>query len=156
MALHAADTTIHTRVKDLLRHKGMRIVSTAPSTSVYDTIAKMVENNVGSILITEEGAVRGIFTERDYLRRIVLQGRTSQSTEVQAVMTAEVVCVDPSYTVQECLAIMTDKKIRHLPVIEEGQVAGVISIGDCVKELSQDALVRIQYLTDYITGQYPA
>ncbi|MFQ5570636.1 MAG: CBS domain-containing protein, partial [Rhodothermales bacterium] len=140
------------RVADILRHKGSRVVSTGRMTTVYDSIAKMVENNVGSILVTDGDDVCGIFTERDYLRRIILQGRTSKSTLIEDVMTTEVVWVDPHFDVEECMAIMTKKKCRHLPVIDEGNVVGVISIGDCVKEISNEAKARTQYLTNYITG----
>ncbi len=146
------------RVADILRHKGKRsrVVTIGRSETVYDAIARMVENNVGSILVTDEDEVCGIFTERDYLRRIILQGRTSKTTQIDEVMTADIVWVDPGFDVEECMAIMTQKKCRHLPVLDEGKLVGVISIGDCVKEISNEAKARVQYLTGYITGQYPA
>ncbi len=146
------------RVADILRHKGKRsrVVTIGRSETVYDAIARMVENNVGSILVTDEDEVCGIFTERDYLRRIILQGRTSKTTQIDEVMTADIVWVDPGFDVEECMAIMTQKKCRHLPVLDDGKLAGVISIGDCVKEISNEAKARVQYLTGYITGQYPA
>ena len=144
-----------TRVADLLRHKNKAVVSISPTASVYDAIATMVEHNVGSILVMEDQTLAGIFTERDYLRRIILQGRTSRETQVKDVMTSEVAWVDPHFTLNECMATMTQKKCRHLPVLDDGRVIGVVSIGDCVRELSKEAQARIQYMTEYITGQYP-
>lgn len=147
---------MQTRVADILNSKGNDVLTTTPSTSVYDAIAKMVDHNVGSIVITEDGEICGIFTERDYLRRIILQGRSSKTTPIEEVMTPDVLYVDPSYTVEDCMAIMTEKKCRHLPVMEEGQLAGIISIGDCVRTISANAQARVQSLTDYIMGKYPA
>ncbi len=145
-----------TRVADILRHKGSHIVTIEPTTTVYDAIAKMVEHNVGSILVTEDEALCGIFTERDYLRRIILQGRTSKTTRIEEVMTADVLQASPHATIKECMATMTSKRCRHLPVVEDGELVGLISLGDCVKELLGEAEARVQNLTDYITGQYPA
>lgn len=142
-------------VSDILRHKADRVVTIKKSATVYEAIERMVENNVGSIIVVDEGETAGIFTERDYLRRIVLRGRTSKDTLIAEVMTKDIVYVDPSFTVKQCLAIMTKQKIRHLPVLDDGKLIGVISIGDCVKELSRDAEANVQYLTDFITGRYP-
>ena len=144
------------RVADLLRHKGARVVTIERTASVYDAIAKMVDQNVGSILVMDGEKLAGIFTERDYLRRIILQGRTSKTTQIEEVMTAEVVGVDPHHKIEDCMAIMTRKKCRHLPVLEDDRVVGVISIGDCVREISTEAQSRIHNLTNYITGRYPA
>ncbi len=143
-------------VFDILRRKGSRVVTIDPEVSVFDAIRRMVENNVGSIVVVRGTDIVGIFTERDYLRRIVLDGRTSRETPVSEVMTADVIYVDPTQDIKQCLAIMTEKKIRHLPVMDERELVGVISIGDCVKELSRGAEANVRYLTDYITGRYPA
>lgn len=124
--------------------------------TVYSAIEKMEHHRVGSIIVMEEDDVVGIFTERDYLRRIVLKGRTSKTTEIREVMSTELVCVDPNYSVQECMAVMTERKFRHLPVIGDGKLVGIVSIGDLVKSISDDAQARVHYLTDYITGKYPA
>ena len=145
-----------TRVADILRHKGSRVVTTAPTATVYDAIATMVEHNVGSILITDGGALAGIFTERDYLRRIILQGRTSKTTHIEEVMTADVIRAAPHATLEECMSAMTEKRCRHLPVLDNGTLVGIISLGDCVKALLNEAEARVQNLTEYITGQYPA
>ena len=145
-----------TRVADILRHKGSRVVTTSPETTVYDAIAKMVENNVGSILITDGDALAGIFTERDYLRRIILQGRTSKTTHIEEVMTADVIRAAPEATLKECMGAMTERRCRHLPVVDDGTLVGIISLGDCVKALLKKTEARVENLTAYITGQYPA
>ena len=145
-----------TRVADIIRHKGGRVVTCGRATTVFDAITKMVEHNVGSILVTDDEALRGIFTERDYLRRIILQGRTSKTTRIEEVMTADVLQASPHSTIKECMATMTNQRCRHLPVVEDGELVGLISLGDCVKELLGEAEARVQNLTDYITGQYPA
>jgi CBS domain-containing protein len=139
-----------------LQHKGSDVLTIEPSATVYEAIAQMVDRNVGSILVMEDDEIAGIFTERDYLRRIVLEGRTSKTTRVAEVMTADVVWVDPGYTVEECMALMTDQKCRHLPVLNDGDLAGIISIGDCVKQASRTAQARAEELEKYISGTYPA
>lgn len=143
------------RVADLLDIKG-REVHTIPSTAtVYEAVERMVRRNVGCLLVVDGTAIRGIVTERDYLRQIVLKGRTSRTTQVHEIMTAEVVCAHADDTLEACMAVMTEKRIRHLPVLDEGRLAGLISIGDVVRQLSRDQTAEIRYLTDYITGKYP-
>jgi CBS domain-containing protein len=143
-------------VQKILRQKGIEVLTTDPSSTVYDAIARMVDHNVGSILVMQDGDIEGIFTERDYLRRIVLEGRTSKTTRVDEIMTTDVVWVDPSYTADECMALMTEHKCRHLPVLKDNELAGIISIGDCVKQVSRTARSRVEELQKYISGQYPA
>lgn len=145
-----------TRVSEVLRHKGHDVVTAAPTDTVLECIATMVKHNVGSIVITSDGAIDGIFTERDYLRRIVLHGRTSRTTPVEDVMTREVIYVEPDHTVEHCLQVMTTQKCRHLPVVKEGALDGIISIGDCVKHISRNAQMEVHNLKAYITGRYPA
>ena len=148
---------METRVSDILRHKGHEVLTATSDMTVYECIASMVKHNVGSILITEGDHVVGIFTERDYLRRIALKGRSSKTTKVDEVMTRDVLTVDASHTVERCLSIMTQQKCRHLPVLdEEGELTGIVSIGDCVKELSQVAQAQVEDLQSYIRGRYPA
>ncbi len=142
-------------VADILRHKADKVVTIDASATVYQAIERMVENNVGSIIVLDKEAIAGIFTERDYLRRIVLRGRTSRDTPIHEAMTKDIVFVEPSSTVKECLAIMTRQKIRHLPVLDDETLTGVISIGDCVKEVSRGAEANVRYLTEFITGRYP-
>lgn len=146
---------MQTTVADILRHKGRNVLTTEPTTTVFDAISKMVDMNVGSILVTEGDEVLGIFTERDYLRRIILQGRASKTTRIEEVMTRDVLAADPQFTIDDCMATMTSRKCRHLPVMEDGHLIGVISLGDCAKEKAGEAEARVRYLTDYITGKYP-
>jgi len=145
-----------THVYEILRRKGTDVLTIDLSATVYESISEMVDHNVGSILVMEDDHIAGIFTERDYLRRIALQGRTSRTTRVEEVMTADVVWVDPQYTVEECMALMTEQKCRHLPVLKDGDLAGIISIGDCVKQVSRTAQARAEELEKYISGTYPA
>jgi CBS domain-containing protein len=142
-------------VETILREKGTDVLTTDPESTVFDAIARMVDLNVGSILVMDDGEVEGIFTERDYLRQIVLEGRTSKTTRVEEVMTTDVVWVDPSYTADECMALMTEHKCRHLPVLQDGDLTGIISIGDCVKQVSRTARSRVEELEKYISGRYP-
>ena len=144
------------RIGDILASKGNDVLTIQQTATVYEAIEQMESNRVGSIIVMNDDKVAGIFTERDYLRRVVLRGRTSKTCPVKDVMTENLVCVDPDYTVEECMAIMTEKKIRHLPVMSNGELAGVLSIGDLVKTISENAQARVHYLTDYITGKYPA
>lgn len=152
------------KVRDILEDKGRFVLTIPRSATVYEAISKMVDHNVGSIVVLEEGEVpsrdkehdvAGIFTERDYLRKIVLKGRSSKTTAIEEVMTEGVICVDLDYTTEECLAVMTEQKCRHLPVIVDGELDGLVSIGDCVKIKSEDAEARVRYLRDYIEGKYP-
>lgn len=145
-----------TRVSDILRHKGHEVLTTEPTATVYECIAEMVKHNVGSIVVVDGNEVTGIFTERDYLRRIVLRGRTSKTTQVKEVMTTDVICVEPDASVENCMQIMTAQKCRHLPVLEDGTLNGIISIGDCVKQVSREAQSQVDNLKAYITGKYPA
>lgn len=145
-----------TRVKEILRHKGYDVLTAEPDMTVYECIASMVKHNVGSILVMDGSTIAGIFTERDYLRRIVLKGRTSKTTKVREVMTTNLIRIEPSETVERCLAIMTQEKCRHLPVVDEdGELTGIVSIGDCVKQLSRVAQSQVEDLRGYIQGQYP-
>jgi CBS domain-containing protein len=139
----------------MLAEKGHNVLTTNPDTSVYEAIGQMVDANVGSILVIEDDKVRGIFTERDYLRRIALEGRTSKTTRIDEVMTTPVICVEPSYEVKQCLEIMTENRCRHLPVMNENELVGIISIGDCVKQLSDSAQKQVKDLKNYIVGKYP-
>jgi CBS domain-containing protein len=142
-------------VADILAAKGSNVLTVDRDASVLDAIRSMVEANVGSVIVAEGDAINGIFTERDYLRRIVLEGRTSQTTPIIEVTTERLVVVDPSRSTDECMSIMTQERSRHLPVIDQGKLVGIISIGDLVKYLSKEREAEIRYLTDYIAGKYP-
>ncbi len=144
-------------VSHLLKQKGYDVITIGPTATVFEAIRTMVDHNVGSILVMEEDAIVGIFTERDYLRRIALEGRTSSTTKVHEVMTTEVRTVRPNRTIGECLSLMTKHKCRHLPVCtREGELQGIVSIGDCVKHISTQAKEEVETLKSYIAGGYPA
>lgn len=140
------------KVSDILRDKGSSVLSIEAGSSVFEAVQEMVEANVGSLLVTDRGDIVGIVTERDYLRRVTLEGRTDRDTAVGEIMTAPLVVVTPETDIDECMAIMTDRRIRHLPVVRDGDVVGVVSIGDLVKFRSKQQSFEIQYLTDYITA----
>ena len=145
-----------TPVRQLLRRKGTSVITIDPGATVYDAIATMVDHNVGAIVATVDGALAGIFTERDYLRRIVLRGRTSKTTALKEVMTTDLITVGPDTTVEAALSVMTEARCRHLPVVVDERLSGVVSIGDCVKQVSRIARSRVEELKKYISGQYPA
>jgi CBS domain-containing protein len=140
------------RIAEILRRKGTDVLKIEASATVFDAIKKIVEHNVGSILVTRDGDVIGIMTERDYLRKIAILGRTSHDTLVEQIMTTPLVYVTPETTVEESMAIMTDRRIRHLPVVENDEVIAVVSIGDLVKFQTQEQSFHIKYLTEYISG----
>jgi len=144
------------RIKEILAVKARQVQTIAPGATVFEAIQNMVEHNVGSILVADGETILGIFTERDYLRRIVLQDRTSKTTRVADAMTGKLVCVDPERSVEDCMAMMTQQRVRHLPVMEGDKLVGIVSIGDLVKFLSREREIEIRYLTDYISGKYPA
>ena len=144
------------RVADILAHKGGQVHSVAQGATVFEALEQMVEHNVGSLVVMDGDAIAGIFTERDFLRRVAVVGKDPRRTPVSEVMTARLIVLDPGRSVQECMAIMTSSRIRHLPVMESGRLAGVVSIGDVVQHLSAEREVEVRYLTDYITGKYPA
>ena len=139
-------------VKQLLQTKGFDVWSVAPDTSVYDALALMADKNIGALLVLDNGKVVGIFSERDYARKVVLKGKTSRDTPVSEVMTSRVVYLRPEQTIEDCMALMTDKHIRHLPVLEDNQAIGVISIGDVVKTIISEQEFMIQQLENYVTG----
>jgi CBS domain-containing protein len=139
------------RLSEILEEKGHDVFVIDGGASVFEAVQRMVERNVGSLLVTEGGEIAGIVTERDYLRRVTLEDRTDHDTTVREIMSSPLVVVTPDTTVDECMALMTDRRIRHLPVVVTGRVVGLISIGDLVKFTSRQQTFEIQYLTDYIT-----
>ncbi len=144
------------RVLDILAQKPSQEVFTiAPEDSLMNAVVSMVDRNVGALLVTAEARLVGIITERDYLRFVAAQGRTAGETPVREVMTRGVIYVTPSTTVDEAMAIMTEKRIRHLPVLKDGELQGVISIGDVVKQSAQLREFQIRTLQDYIADSYP-
>jgi CBS domain-containing protein len=139
------------RLAEILEDKGGEVLKIDADASVFSAVERMVENNVGSLLVTEAGEITGIVTERDYLRRVTLEGREERETPVREIMSSPLIVVTPETTIDECMALMTDRRIRHLPVVEDGTVVGVVSIGDLVKFQSRQQTFEIQYLTQYIT-----
>jgi CBS domain-containing protein len=139
-------------LSEILDEKGHDVFVIDGGASVFEAVERMVERNVGSLLVTEEGEIAGILTERDYLRRITLEGRTDRETAVREIMSSPLVVVTPETPVEECMALMTDRRIRHLPVVVAGRVVGLISIGDLVKFTARQQTYEIQHLTDYITA----
>jgi CBS domain-containing protein len=141
------------RVKEILDEKGHDVLQIEADATVFDAVKQMVGAGVGSLLVRDGSEVAGIFTERDYLRRMTLEGRDDKDTAVREVMSTPLVVVTPQNTIDECMAMMTDRRIRHLPVVDGGEVVGVVSIGDIVKFKSKQQSFEIKYLTDYITAR---
>jgi CBS domain-containing protein len=140
-----------TDVAKVLEEKGGNVLQIEASATVFDAIKRMVESNVGALLVTESGRVSGIVTERDYLRRVTLEGRTEKDTLVREIMTAPLVYVTPETSVEECMAVMTERRIRHVPVFADGrELVGIVSIGDLVKFQSREQSFQIKFLTEYI------
>ena len=139
-------------VKDILRIKGHDVWSTTPDATVYQALQTMAEKNVGALLVLDADTVVGIMSERDYARKVILHGRSSREIQVREIMTSEVYYVRPDQNIEDCMALMTDKRVRHLPALENDQLVGVISIGDVVKALIAEHESTIRHLEDYITG----
>jgi CBS domain-containing protein len=140
------------RLYEILEEKGGEVLRVDAEASVFEAVQLMVEKNVGSLLVTERGDITGIVTERDYLRRVALEARTDRETPVREIMSSPLIVASPETTVDECMALMTDRRIRHVPVVDDGSVVGVVSIGDLVKFKSKLQTFEIQYLTNYITA----
>ncbi len=141
-------------VKQILDEKGHAAWTIAPDAKVFEALKLMADKGIGALVVVEKARIVGILSERDYARKIALMGRVSQDTPVKDIMTTQVYFVHPSATVEECLALMTDRRIRHLPVLEKDKLAGVISIGDVVKAVMSAQKVTIQQLENYIMGKY--
>ena len=137
-------------VKEILQAKAQKLLSIAPDASVLDALRLMAEKEVGALVVLEGERLAGIFSERDYARKVILQGKSSKDTAVREIMTHKVVCVQPEQSIEDCMALMTDKRIRHLPVLEDQTVVGVISIGDVVKEVISEQRFVIEQLEHYI------
>ena len=141
-------------VKDMLDQKGRDVWTIAPEVQVLNALKIMADKRIGALVVVSGERVVGIFSERDYARKVVLKERTSLNTPVRDVMTSEVFCVRKETTTEECMALMTGKRIRHLPVIEDNRLGGLISIGDVVKSIISDQKITIGHLQDYIMGKY--
>jgi CBS domain-containing protein len=141
-------------VSMLLQAKGHEVLSIGPDAPVFTALELMAQGNCGALLVLDEGRLVGIFSERDYARKIILKGKTSKDTPVREIMTSDVVCIAMDRSLDDCMALMTGKRIRHLPVLEGGKLVGVISIGDVVKAVISEQEFIIEQLQSYITGGY--
>lgn len=139
-------------VKHLLDRKGRHIISVKPDDTVLQAIRVMAEKNIGAVVVMQDDQLRGIMSERDYARKVIVKGRASDETQVADIMTSEVLTTSDSETVNNCMEMMTERKIRHLPVVEDGRVVGMISIGDLVEAIIADQQEEIQQLESYISG----
>lgn len=135
----------------LLQDKGDQVFSVEPETRVLEALKIMAEKNIGAVLVLEKGEVVGIFSERDYARKGELNDQQAGSTRVRELMTDQVICINPDITVEECMGLMTNRRIRHLPVLKDDRLAGIISIGDVVKSVISEQQFVIQQLEEYIT-----
>ncbi len=140
------------QVSEILGDKGMDVLKIEADAPVLEAVKQMVDANVGSLLVTDGGEVTGIVTERDYLRRVAHEGPADDSVAVRDIMSSPLVVVSPETEIDECMAVMTDRRIRHLPVVDDGEVVGIVSIGDVVKFKSKQQSFEIRYLTDYISS----
>jgi CBS domain-containing protein len=148
----SAQATVNT----ILSRKGVQVWSVTPDTLVSDAILLMAEKNIGALLVMSGDQLEGVISERDYTRKVFLKGKSSRETPVREIMFSPVISVSTDHTVEECMRIMTDKRIRHLPVLSAGKVAGLISIGDLVNWIISSQQATINHLENYISGKYPA
>ena len=139
-----------TLVSQILQVKGSHTWTVSPNTTVFDALILMAEKDIGALLVVANDDVIGIISERDYTRKIIIHGKSSKDTEVQEIMTREVLCVSPNQSVTKCMALMTNKHIRHIPVLDSGRLVGIISIGDVVKAIISEQQIMIDHLEDYI------
>jgi CBS domain-containing protein len=141
-------------IGEILAHKGSKVWSVTPETTVYDAIQMMAEKNVGALLVTRDEKLIGIISERDYTRKVILQGKSSKQTPVKEILSSDVVEISPTQTIEEGLRLMTGNRVRHLPVLEGGRILGVVSIGDLVNWIISAQTSTIHQLQTYIAG-YP-
>lgn len=146
---------IHGTVYDILHDKSGEILTTGPDGPVYDAIRLMGERNVGALVVLDDGEVVGVLSERDYSRKVVLQGRTSRDTKVGEIITRPAVTVRVRDGIEKCMQLMTSNRIRHLPVVDDGQLIGLVSMGDLVSWVMQSQRHTIEQLQGYIAGDYP-
>ncbi|MEJ2609138.1 MAG: CBS domain-containing protein [Candidatus Thiodiazotropha sp.] len=139
-------------VNQLLQNKGFDTITIDPNATVYQALEKIANHRIGSLIVMENGKVVGLFSERDYARNIALKGRTSKETSIKEIMSSQLVVVNPEQSIEECMAIMTDKRIRHLPVMKDEELIGIISIGDLVKAIIEEQQFVIEQLVRYINS----
>ena len=142
-------------VSAVLHHKGSKIWSVSPEATVFEAIKLMADKNIGALLVMSGGKLVGVFSERDYTRKIALQGKSSKETRVQEILSSEVISVGPNHSIEECMKLMTKHHIRHLPVVEGEKVVGLVSIGDLVNWIISTQNATIDQMAQYISGGYP-
>jgi CBS domain-containing protein len=142
-------------IRSVLANKGTAIWSVAPEATVYEALMLLAEKDVGALLVILEGRLIGVFSERDYARKVALMGRSSKEMRVEEIMTRPVITVTPDHSVEECMRLVTEHRVRHLPVIEGERLAGIVSIGDLVNAIISTQAETIQHLSSYIAGEYP-
>jgi CBS domain-containing protein len=146
---------MNTTVTQILQRKGSEVWTVSPDTLVYRALQLMQDKGVGALVVLgEAGKLEGIISERDYARKVILEGRSSKETFTSDIMTKELYVVKPETTVDECISLMTEKRVRHLPVLDKGKLIGLVSIGDVVKAIIKEQRIEIEYLNDYIMGKY--
>ena len=143
---------IPSTISEILSQKGSRIWTVSPDTMVFDAIQLMADKNIGALLVTEKGKLVGVMSERDYTRKIALKGKSSKQTPVREIITGKVVSVTPTYTVEDCMRLMTEHRVRHLPVLSGDELIGIVSIGDLVNWIISAQTMTIHQLQTYITG----
>ena len=143
-----------TKIAQLLNTKGDQIWSVEPKATIFEALEIMSEKEIGALLVMVDGKLTGIFSERDYARKVILKGKSSKETPVGELMTKKVFYMDPQKTINDCMAMMTAKRIRHVPVIEDNQVVGIVTIGDVVNQIISEQEVTINHLENYITGSH--
>jgi CBS domain-containing protein len=139
-------------IKDILNAKGRDVHSISPDSKVFDALKLMADKGIGALVVLTEGKIVGVISERDYARKVILMGKLSKDTPVQDIMTSEIICISPDQVPEACLALMTDKHVRHMPVLENDQLVGIVSIGDLVKSIISDQKLRIDQLEHYVRG----
>jgi CBS domain-containing protein len=143
-----------TTINDLLKERGTHVYSISPQNMVFEALRLMAEKDIGALVVMEDERVVGMFSERDYARKLVLRGRTSRNTPVSDLMSTKVFFMTPDKTIEECMSLMTVKKIRHVPVMEKGKLVGMVSIGDLVNKIISSQMKEIRDLENYIVGGY--
>ncbi len=144
------------KVRSILANKGSAIWSVTPEATVYEALMLLAEKDVGALPVLSGGRLAGIFSERDYARKVALMGRSSKELRVSEIMTGDVITITPDHTIDECMRIVTERRIRHLPVVEGDRLVGIVSIGDLVNTIISAQAATIEHLSNYISGNYPS
>lgn len=147
------DLPLMSRVRDTLQEKGHDISTIGPDATVFEGLQLMAKKDIGALLVLENGGLCGIFSERDYARKVILKGRSSKDMKIRELMTTVIITIAPDESISQCMKLMTDNRIRHLPVVENGNLIGILSIGDVVKRVISEQARFINHLENYITGK---